>query len=196
MDELFSKKIIQLFNNLTKDFDKHHLLLAKTDDKKNHKWQVGQYLYYHYMWTIKTAHQTEQAHDTAVKYKFYMLTPHLHAKKADTQKVEKDILKDLESLKLTDRQINNLKTKRSFKTLIDYIDKVSAYDPESFIIFQLYAEHLSLKIQNNWNKYLNLALKDRKSSFSLTDNYTNIRNDKLKDNTLSFLNKRSQDFQH
>jgi hypothetical protein len=172
--EKFDEIIQEEFIDLSKSLEKTNDLFSNPKDRKITKERLAQFIFNYYTSLTKSNYHVTQAFETAQRYTMGPLTPLFSGSKIPINENENNAISDLESLKLNDDEIKLLVQVEGQKNLLTYIDQISTVDPESFLIYQLYARYISRLIAPFWKKHIEGFIKETKSTFSLVQNYTNL----------------------
>lgn len=172
--EKFDEIIQEEFINLSKSLEKTNDLFSNPKDRKLTRKRLALFIFNYYTSLTKSNYHVTQALETAQRYTMGPLTPLFSGSQIPISENEKNAISDLESLKLNDDEIKQLARVEGQKILLTFIDQISTVDPESFLIYQLYARYVSRLIAPFWKKHIEVFNKEAKSTFSLVQNYTNL----------------------
>ena len=172
--EEFDEIIQEEFISLSRSLEKTNDLFSNPNDQKFSKEQLGLFTFNYYTFLTKSNFHVTQALETAQRYTMTPLVPLFSGIDIPITENEKNAISDLESLKLDDEKINTLVKVDGQKKLLVYIDQISTMEPESFLVYQLYARYISRLIAPFWKKHVSAYIKGPKATFSLVQNYTNL----------------------
>lgn len=187
MNQPIGLKLQQHFTKKTEKIKKSTLLGNQKGFDVFPKEVFAQFLFNHYHYLIHSAHHVSEAMESSKRKNADGLTRLFYFEPQNTHELEKNILLAIDSLNCEPHIISQLQRTKEQKELLKFINWLTTFDPEGFLVFQLFIHHVSQELSSLWNKQANIYLNQNPVSFNLGSTYSNLSRKEFK-NPLLILN--------